>query len=65
MITYIIILLVATYIGSVALSLATQRHDGAPSFIDTITEAFITTVGVVVTLGIGYVIFSGMFALLS
>jgi len=63
--TYCIILLITTYLGSVALSIATQSHDGKPDLWTALIDAWVTTIGIIVGLGVVWVTISGVFLLVS
>jgi len=63
--TYCLVLLITTFLGSVALSLATQSHDGKANLWVTLIDAWVTTITVVAGLGFLWVILAGLFALLK
>ena len=62
---YAAMLLIATYLGALVFHATCDYHTGGDSFFQSMVDALITTIGVVTTLGVGWVILSGSFALLS
>jgi hypothetical protein len=63
--TYCIVLLIATFLGSIALSLAAQSHDGKADIWVTLIDAWVTTISVLAGLGFLWVLLAGLFTLLK
>ena len=62
---YAAMLLITIYLGALVFHATCDYHNGGDSFFQSMVDALLTTIGVVTTLGVGWVILSGSFALLS